>query len=516
MKKIYTLLIISLLGFNSFAIEKPFGKYKEYQLQKSKLLLKQKTINNLTSLGNIPGLTKTSNWDELTNAWFASNAQRQVVSNNQIVNTYFLSYNLADTFNKISYTYDNQGRYLSSLYEVRDFMGNYYPQSRANYTYSTNGLAQTTIIESYDTVSKTWRLDSKILNEKNDRGESIKDIYYYYNNNAWEVSFGSSSKITYLNSTSVKTTEIIDSTFDFNTKLMVARFKITQAYDANGRAVDVRFFEEDFSTGSLMLINQDSVYYDANGLPNLLVRKEVDASGNASDILKFTDITWLSFNQDLNLFDNNPVGYNIYFKLSNIWFLTGRASTSFPDNNGSEIYLEEVYEAGTFIPSNKSTLLYNSNKDLIQDTEESYDNIAGIWNVVFGNKYLITYDANNNQSEYISQNYNTDTKVFVNFEKREYSDYVQVNTGVSSEKRDDLIVYPNPVTSNELNIKHNTLTNQIAKVSIFDISGKQLKEIDLLLNGNKSVLQLDNLEKGVYLIKFESNNETTYSKFIKE
>jgi hypothetical protein len=29
-------------------------------------------------------------------------------------------------------------------------------------------------------------------------------------------------------------------------------------------------------------------------------------------------------------------------------------------------------------------------------------------------------------------------------------------------------------------------------------------------------IQLDNIEKGIYLVKFETNNETTYSKFIKE
>jgi len=117
---------------------------------------------------------------------------------------------------------------------------------------------------------------------------------------------------------------------------------------------------------------------------------------------------------------------------------------------------------------------------------------------------------------HISQNLNFNTKLFVNAERKEYSDYVQVNTGIANTKKDELIIYPNPVISNELKIKHKNQSNQAATVSIFDINGKQLQQINLILNGNNSSVQLDNIERGIYLVKFETNNETTYSKFIKE
>ncbi len=518
MKKIYSLLIASLLVLNSFAIENPFDKLKKYKSQVSKSLIKQKNEQTLSVLGNIPGLTKSSNWDEINNIWVGSNAQRQIVNNNQIVLTYFLNYFLTDTFSRISYTYDNQGRYLSSLTEARDFTGNYNPQSRVNFTYSSNGLSQTVIIESYNLQTNTWVFDSKILNEKNDRGASIRDIYYYYDNNTntWEISFGNSKKITYLNSTSAKTTEEIDSTFDFNTKTMRADFKTTQVFDANDRAVDIKFYEEDFNTGNLLLTYQDSIYYDANGLPNLLIEKEVDAAGNATDVLKYTDIVWFNYNNNINIFENNEPNYTIYYKLGSAWLLAGRSSTTYPDNNGSMISLQEVYNAGIYVPENRRTLLYNSNKDILEDTEESYDDVAGVWNYAYGNKYSATYDANNNKSEYITQNLNSNTKLFVNYDKKEFSEYVQVNTSISAIKKEDLIVYPNPVINNELNIKHKNQTNQAAIVSIYDVNGKKLKEINLILNGNNSSIQLDNIESGIYLVKFETNNETTYSKFIKE
>lgn len=512
MKKLYSVILIMLVAVGTFAKQSPFEKHKQHIAQKSKY------PSFLSSLGNIPGLTKSSSWDEINNIWVGTNAQRQIVNNNQIVLTYYLNYNLTDTLTRISYTYDSQGRYLSSLTEARDITGNYNPQSRVNFTYSSNGLSQTAIIEGYNLQTNTWVLDSKILNEKNDRGASIRDIYYYYNNNnnAWEISFGNSTKITYLNSTSTKTTEEIDSTFDFNTKTMRAAFKTTQVYDANDRAVDIKFYDEDFNTGTLILSYQDSIYYDANGIPNLLIEKEVDAAGNATDVLKYTDIVWFNYDPNKNIFENSQPNFTIYYKLGSVWLLTGRSSTTYPDNNGSMISLEEVFNAGVYVPENKRTLLYNSNKDIIQDTEEKYDDIAGVWNYVYGNKYSATYDANNNKLEYITQNLNFNTKQFVNYDKKEFSDYVLVNTGIATAKKDDLIVYPNPVTNNELNIKHNKQTNQSATVSIYDINGKKLKEINLILNGNNSSVQLDNIESGIYLVKFETNKETTYSKFIKQ
>ncbi len=516
MKKIYALIIATVIGFNSFAIDKPFEKQHKHKAELKKSLVKKQNEFYSATLGNIPGITKSSSWDELTNSWFGSNAQRLVVNNNQIVLSYMLSYGLTDTFSRISYTYDNQGRYSSALSELRDFNGNYYPQSRANYSYSSNGLSQIAIIDRYDTLSNAWLPDTKILNEKNDRGAALRDIYYYYNNNTWEISFGYSSKITYLNSTSLKTTEEVDSAFDFNSKTMKANFKTTQAYNANGAAVEIKFYEEDFTTGSLILTFQDSIYYDANGIPNLLIEKEVDAAGNASDVLKYTDIVWNNYNPNINLFENEEPNFTIYYKLGSTWFLAGRSSATYPDNNGSRISLQENYNAGVYVPDSRSTELYNSNKDLIEETEESYDNAAGVWNYSYGNKYQITYDANNNKSVHISQNLNFNTKLFVNAERKEYSDYVQVNTGIANTKKDELIIYPNPVISNELNIKHKNQSNQTASVSIFDINGKQLQQINLILNGNNSSVQLDNIERGIYLVKFETNNETTYSKFIKE
>lgn len=516
MKYLNTLIIAMLIAANSFAGNQLFERQKKYQKQLSKSLKSQKSFNLLSTLENIPGLTKTSNWDEFNSLWMNTEAQIQIAENNKIVRSYYTSYNLVDTFSRISYTYDNQGRYSSSLTENKENNGLYTPSVRVNFSYSTDGLTQTVIIEQYDYLSNTWKNDSKILMVKNDRGEDIRMIYYYFNNNAWEVSFGYSTKITYLNSNSPKTTEVIDSTFDFNTKTMKALYKVTQAYDANERAVDIRFYDEDFTTGSLVYVSQDSVYYNNNGLPIVVIEKEIDGAGNATDLIKYTDITWQNYNSNINLFDNYPSSYFVYLKLGNSWLLAGRSTTTYPDNYGSRISLQEVYESGSYVPEQRSTELYNSNFDLIEDKYESFNVDSNFWIVNNGYKYLITYDANNNQIEYISQNYNFNSRQFVNTEKKEYSNFILVNTSTNDIRKNELSIYPNPVTTNELKISHENISNENVNIYIYDISAKLIKEYKLNIDGTNTKIELDDLEKGIYILRMETKNINMHSKFIKE
>lgn len=516
MKKLYTILMAMLLAINVFAGQQLFEKHRRHQHELLKSLQSHKKIMTQKALENVPGLTKTSSWDGSNNSWMGTNAQIQIANNNRITTTYYTSYNLVDTFNRITYTYDNQGRYLSSLTESKGMNGQYGPQSRVSFTYSTDGLTQIILVEQYDSFTSTWRNDSKIIMSKNDRGEETRMIYYFFNNNDWEISFGYATKITYLNSNSIKTTEVIDSTFDFNTKTMKALYKITQGYDANERAVDIRYYEEDFSTGSLIYTTQDSVFYDNNGLPTVVIEKEVDAAGNATDILKFNEITWVNFNPNINLFDNYPSGYKVYFKLFNSWSLVGRSSTTFPNNYGSRITLDELYESGNYIPDQKSTELYNYNFDLIEEKYETFDVDSNFWIVNNGNKYLITYDANNNQTEYISQFYESNSKQYVNSERKEYSNFILVNTGIADSKNSTLNVYPNPVTSDEIKIKHQNFSNENSKIFIYDLSGKLIKEINAILDGTETNIQLEKIEKGAYILKHETKNEISIAKIIKQ
>ena len=75
-------------------------------------------------------------------------------------------------------------------------------------------------------------------------------------------------------------------------------------------------------------------------------------------------------------------------------------------------------------------------------------------------------------------------------------------------------IYPNPITSNEINISASGLSNGIYHLSLYDIAGKRLLAKDFTLISNQSIrMKVPNLLQGIYKI-IVSNNESYYSSLL--
>lgn len=71
--------------------------------------------------------------------------------------------------------------------------------------------------------------------------------------------------------------------------------------------------------------------------------------------------------------------------------------------------------------------------------------------------------------------------------------------------KNNILVYPNPVTDNQLNIDVQSGIENDLQVAVFDILGKQvLGQSDL--NQGSNTIDVSSLEAGVYLLKFVSDN----------
>ncbi len=80
-------------------------------------------------------------------------------------------------------------------------------------------------------------------------------------------------------------------------------------------------------------------------------------------------------------------------------------------------------------------------------------------------------------------------------------------TSINAATNDDLVVYPNPA-SNSLYIKN---VEEVNSVSIFSLDGKGLNT-----SYNNNIVNISNLEKGVYILSVSTNKGTSLTKFIKE
>lgn len=71
----------------------------------------------------------------------------------------------------------------------------------------------------------------------------------------------------------------------------------------------------------------------------------------------------------------------------------------------------------------------------------------------------------------------------------------------------EISIYPNPAT-NEITIDYSLLSQQVGRVTIYDVVGKARKRIDLSSQNNRVKCMLNDLEMGIYIYKYEVNNET--------
>ncbi len=75
-------------------------------------------------------------------------------------------------------------------------------------------------------------------------------------------------------------------------------------------------------------------------------------------------------------------------------------------------------------------------------------------------------------------------------------------------------IFPNP-TSDELFIKSNSPINEHSQISLFDISGKQLQNIDVSAGQIDVQLSLQDYTKGIYFLSFKSQNDAFVTKIVK-
>lgn len=84
------------------------------------------------------------------------------------------------------------------------------------------------------------------------------------------------------------------------------------------------------------------------------------------------------------------------------------------------------------------------------------------------------------------------------------------NTTNKTEHYENLILYPNPLSNNELSVK--TASNGSKYVEIYNMLGKKVYSKNITENKK---IQLNHLGKGVYIVKVKENGKWATKKLIK-
>lgn len=497
----------------SYSNSNVFKKNKARQIERKQALAKFEKLEELflksNSNVNIPTVIKSSSWDVTTTNWMNNYANVNTYVNSRITEGYQTSYSLTDTFGKYVYTYDLAGRI--SLIEYKNFdpvNHTFYDNGRQTYTYTLNG-GSTVLTEQYDMGTNTWVPNIRITSAFDSHGNQIKTMYEFYDaTNGWYIGFASSRYIVYYNSTN-KIAQEVDSAFNSSTMMMEANFGMTRSFNSLNQVVRIENFSYD--NGIAILDEIDSIHYNANGLPAMLTAYNVFTMDPQ---YRLDNIVWSSFNPDIDLFENEPASYIENEYSNSIWQITGRFTTTSPDNFGSKIQLSENYVNNVYIPSYRYSKINNSHLDLVLDADEEYDEINAKWNTNYGSSYAYQYDMNNNMIEKItSYRYQNDTAYQYN-EKLEYSNFISITQGISESKTLDLKLYPNPSNDGKVLINLNLVKASSINIELVDINGRLVNVQHEDLGQGLNTVELNGLNKGLYFVIITSDFGVSRTKLI--
>ena len=513
MKKLLLSLVALTVFTASYAFTDPFKKNKEHKSEIAKSLNKYKPtfapqLKSFSTLINAPQLIKNSWWDENTQLWNGNFANRYTYANDRLISELQLSYSTTDTFSKTEYTYDAQGRYIQILNRYYDWTTHdFVNSSRLTMTYSTFNSAYTTS-EHYDQQTSTWLPNNRFEEIYDDHGNMIRYKSEMYDGGFWILNSAYSRTVVYYNNNTDKIISEIDSSY--MDTAMFANSKSVKEYNANGQAIKITWSTYNNNIESVEEI--DSVFYDANGLPSMLIA--FDDSMNP--MAKIANLNWGGkFNPNKDLFDNEPVGYDMYYMGSTTWELVGRNSTTFPDNFGSEIYLEEEYTNNSFVPVYRYKNLNNSHFDRIESTDEDYDQTNLNWIINYSQKSAYQYDLSNNKTEEISQYYDQSDSNYHFSQKIEYSDFITIYAGINSNYNTiETKVFPNPSSNGTVNITLKIEKANNYKFEIVDINGRIVKEESRMLEKGLNSFEFNSLNKGMYFVLISSDDSLSRTKLI--
>ena len=346
-----------------------------------------------------------------------------------------------------------------------------------------------TLTESYD--GSAWQNSDKIEYSYEANGNVVEEIEFFWHTS--ESQWTEANKISYSYNTNNKVIVALNEEFETNTDSFKASSRTNYTYDSNGYLT--QFLDQDWSGSAWENSSKTDLTYNGNLVSGGLSYEWVDNNWskvenvtivyNDNETIKsFALATWdgsgwveesginFSYNGSDNLI--SKVRY-----ASNGSTSEDDSKTEFAyDTNGNLISQKEFdFENGTFELDSEETATFDT-AELISSYIHPFNDKSGIDYLIdpfgFINKILTITETDSQRTTF---NYDESTASIKDFDSSVFS------------------LYPNPVRSV---IKVDDSSFSLKNMTIFNLIGQKL------LSTTENKLNIENLDKGVYLLKVET------------
>lgn len=353
-------------------------------------------------------------------------------------------------------------------YYWNDATAQYNQQETQLYAYENGGIKETSVLGIHFATSENYYRMLKSYNDNNDISERINQEWNA-NTGDWSIF----SKVIYDYGSPGRL--IAETTQLYNDGSGIYENESRWVYGYTGSLNTNRVFQNfDVANDTWTKVSRDDMYYT-----NDLLSRQTSSTWNA------LNAEWVIQSGDTLIYDANDLlierRYEEYSVIDDEWELDSRDTLTYSGTLLTEVLNQQWMNGGW--------------RDEIKFRYEHDEH---------GNTTTFYYDSRNLTTGQLEPYYK---------EERDYSlaDPVGIEAFAAE---DNFKVYPNPVRD-VLNLDFGSSLPADIEVQLFGIDGRLIKSTKLATGIHKSQLQLDDLQRGVYLLTFPGNKNRSY-KIVKE
>ena len=394
-----------------------------------------------------------------------------------------------------SYSYDANAKHTGTT----DFIyssGMWNKNTLSSFSWDAKGNVINYLIQSWVSNLNAWRNESQFVNTFNAAGDQISSLSQQWNiaSSAW-ISYAG-HKYQKIFNTSNEIIDEVDQSLNSSTQTWENKYHYITTYGSNGfRDTTIT---QVWNFNSWQNFGKETFTYDKN---NYLTEILYQAWDSAAGIWSNPSRRYVNtYDADGNLLTKADYVWN---SSTSTWDPSmNRYTYTYIDNHHTTSELIEIWDtvAKKYYISSSIIQSYD-----INGNNTSYESSGG--------RDTYGYDANNNKTYFLNENYNPANHTFTPIRRTYY--YYQaftINSLNETKNESDVSLYPNP-TSGNITV-HNAQEN-IQHVRVRNILGENILEL-IKPNASEFSLDLSKYPAGIYVVTFATLTSVIMKKIIRE